>query len=165
MPKAHREFAAWTPQRIISWAAQTGTATAQVSATSSADRSECRAVVVDITAQKQVERALRESERRFRDVAAISADWIWEVDLEGRYTYASESVQTLLGYAPQDILGKTAFDLMPPEEALRVGQEFAAIAMRGRLRAMSRTTRGIATTSASQSSSARRVPLAGPAPG
>ena len=30
MPKAHREFAAWTPQRIISWAAQTGTATAQV---------------------------------------------------------------------------------------------------------------------------------------
>jgi transposase len=30
MPKAHREFAAWTPQRIISWAAQTGPATAQV---------------------------------------------------------------------------------------------------------------------------------------
>ncbi|HCC53520.1 MAG TPA: IS21 family transposase [Desulfobulbaceae bacterium] len=30
MPKAHREFAEWTPQRIISWAAQSGTATAQV---------------------------------------------------------------------------------------------------------------------------------------
>ena len=30
MPKAHREFAEWTPQRIISWASQTGTATAQV---------------------------------------------------------------------------------------------------------------------------------------
>ncbi len=30
MPKAHLEFAAWTPERIISWAAQTGTATAQV---------------------------------------------------------------------------------------------------------------------------------------
>ena len=30
MPKAHREFAEWTPERIISWAAQTGTATAQV---------------------------------------------------------------------------------------------------------------------------------------
>jgi transposase len=30
MPKAHREYASWTPQRIISWAAQTGTATAQV---------------------------------------------------------------------------------------------------------------------------------------
>ncbi len=30
MPKAHREYAEWTPQRIISWAAQTGTATAEV---------------------------------------------------------------------------------------------------------------------------------------
>ena len=30
MPKAHREFAEWTPQRIISWASHTGTATAQV---------------------------------------------------------------------------------------------------------------------------------------
>lgn len=30
MPKAHREFAAWTPQRIVSWAAETGKATARV---------------------------------------------------------------------------------------------------------------------------------------
>lgn len=30
MPKSHREFAEWTPQRLVSWAAQTGTATAQV---------------------------------------------------------------------------------------------------------------------------------------
>jgi transposase len=30
MPKAHREFAEWTPQRIISWAGETGSATAQV---------------------------------------------------------------------------------------------------------------------------------------
>ena len=30
MPKSHLEFAAWTPERIITWAAETGTATAQV---------------------------------------------------------------------------------------------------------------------------------------
>lgn len=30
MPKAHREYAEWTPQRIVAWAAETGTATAQV---------------------------------------------------------------------------------------------------------------------------------------
>lgn len=103
----------------------------RISATLSLDLQECRAVVVDVTAQKEVERALRESERRFRDVADISADWIWEVDMAGRYTYASESVRPLLGYGPEDIIGKTAFELMPPDEALRVGQEFAAIAQRG----------------------------------
>ena len=102
-----------------------------IKAAAVAGAQECIVVAVDITRQKQVERALRESERRFRDVAAISADWIWEVDVEGRYTYASESVRTLLGYAPEDIIGKTAFDLMPPEEAARVGEIFGAIAMRG----------------------------------
>lgn len=103
----------------------------QINAMLSPDRQECRAVVVDITEQKQVARALRESERRFRDVADISADWIWEVDMAGRYTYASESVRGLLGYAPEEIIGKTAFDLMPPDEAVRVREVFAAIAMRG----------------------------------
>lgn len=99
----------------------------RITATLSPDRTECRAVVADVTEQKQAELALRESERRFRDVADISADWIWEVDTDGRYTYASESVRTLLGYAPEDIIGKTAFDLMPPEEAIRVGEAFAGI--------------------------------------
>ena len=104
-----------------------GAQTVRISATLSPDLQECRTVVVDVTAQKEVERALRDSERRFRDVADISGDWIWEVDTDGRYTYASESVRTLLGYAPEDIIGKTAFDLMPPAEAVRVVQAFAGI--------------------------------------
>ena len=103
----------------------------QVSARLSPDRRECRTVVVDISAQKQVERALRESERRFRDIADISADWVWEVDLAGRYTYASENVQKLLGYAPDELIGRTAFELMPADEALRVKQEFDVFARCG----------------------------------
>lgn len=71
---------------------------------------------------------LRESERRFRDIAHISADWIWEVDAAGHYLYASESVNELLGYRPEEIIGKTAFDLMPADEAARVGAVFAEIA-------------------------------------
>lgn len=103
----------------------------QLSARLSPDQRECRTVAVDITGQKQVERALRESERRFRDIADVSADWIWEVDLAGRYTYASENVQKLLGYTPDEFIGRTAFDLMPVDEAVRVEQEFIAYARRG----------------------------------
>ncbi len=103
----------------------------QVSATLSPDQRECRTVAVDITGQKQVERALRLSERRLRDVADVSADWVWEVDLTGRYTYASENVRGLLGYAPDEIIGKTAFELMPADEAVRARQEFDAFVQRG----------------------------------
>lgn len=72
-------------------------------------------------------RELAQSEQRFRDIAHISADWIWEVDATGRYTFASESVYGLLGYQPHELLDKTPFDLMPPDEALRVGAAFGRI--------------------------------------
>ena len=74
--------------------------------------------------------ALGTSEKRFHDIVNASADWVWEVDTQGRYTYVSESVTALLGYTPEELLGKTPFDIMPPEEAARVGAEFAAIAAR-----------------------------------
>ncbi len=84
----------------------------------------------DITERKVAEDALRASEQRFHDIVNASADWIWEVDVQGRYTYASESVHDLLGYAPAEILGMTPFDLMPPAEAERVRDEFADIMAR-----------------------------------
>jgi PAS domain S-box-containing protein len=74
----------------------------------------------DITDRKAAENALRATEQRFHDIVSASADWIWEIDTEHRYTYASESVWDLLGYTPAEILGKTPFDLMPPQEAARV---------------------------------------------
>jgi PAS domain S-box-containing protein len=70
-------------------------------------------------------RRLAENEARYRALVETSPDWIWEVDTQGRYTYASPKVQELLGYAPDEILGRTPFDLMPEEEARRVRSRFA----------------------------------------
>lgn len=70
---------------------------------------------------------LAESEARFRDLAEATSDWIWEVDAEGVYTYASPKVRELLGYEPSEVIGRTPFDLMPPQEAARVGHLFREI--------------------------------------
>jgi PAS domain S-box-containing protein len=80
--------------------------------------------------RRQTLEALRVSEQRFRDIVYTSADWVWEVDGEYRYTYVSESVTGLLGYEPWEILGRRPFDLMPPGEAERVRElvlGFAAV--------------------------------------
>jgi diguanylate cyclase (GGDEF)-like protein/PAS domain S-box-containing protein len=82
----------------------------------------------DITQHKMAAEALRASEHRFRDLVEFSSDWVWEVDAQARYIYASPKVKELLGYAPEEIIGKTPFDLMPAEEAERVGIIFAEIA-------------------------------------
>lgn len=71
--------------------------------------------------------AARKSEDRFRALVETASDWIWEVDTAGRYRYVSARVQNLLGYAPQEVLGKTFFELMPSAEAQRTEQRFGRI--------------------------------------
>jgi PAS domain S-box-containing protein len=82
----------------------------------------------DISKSKQAEEALRESEERCRGLIETTFDWIWEVDANARYTYSSPNVQSLLGFAPKEILGQTPFDLMPEAEANRLRKTFEQIA-------------------------------------
>jgi len=73
----------------------------------------------DITDRMKVEKALLNSEKRFRDISSSMADWIWEIDVEGKYTYCSGKVEEILGYTPEEILGKTPFDFIVPEDTAR----------------------------------------------
>lgn len=70
---------------------------------------------------------IKQSEARFRGLVESSSDWIWEVDAEARYVYASPKIKNFLGYEPTEMLGKTPFDFMHPEEAERVSHEFLSI--------------------------------------
>jgi len=76
--------------------------------------------------QARTHEALRDSEERFRSLVEATTDWIWEVDARCVYTYASPRVKELLGYEPQEVVGKTPFDFMPPEEAERLRPEVLA---------------------------------------
>jgi len=81
-----------------------------------------------ITESKRAAEALSESETRFRNLVETTSDWIWEVNENIVYTYASPKIHGILGYEAAEIIGKTPFDLMPPEEAKRVAELFGPIA-------------------------------------
>jgi PAS domain S-box-containing protein len=82
----------------------------------------------DISARKQDEKSLRVVRGRFRGLVESTSDWIWEVDENAVYTYVSPKVRDILGYEPEEVLGRTPFDLMPPDEAKRVADIFTPIA-------------------------------------
>ncbi|MBN2408644.1 MAG: PAS domain S-box protein [Candidatus Aminicenantes bacterium] len=83
----------------------------------------------DISDQKRILENLKTSEKRFQDIALSSADWIWEVDQDGIYTFASGQVRQILGYEAEEIVGKSPFDLMPKNEAARVRQIFHQLSL------------------------------------
>ena len=82
----------------------------------------------DATARREAEVAVRQSEERYRGLVESTTDYIWEIDESGRYTYYTPAIAKLLGYEPDEIMGRTPFDLMPPAEAERVKEEFGAAA-------------------------------------
>jgi len=86
-----------------------------------------QAVGRDITERKRAEEAVAESRKKFRGLVEKINDWVWEIDADGVYTYSSPRARELLGYAPEEIVGKTPFDFMPPAEAQRVWNTFQPI--------------------------------------
>ena len=81
-------------------------------------------VMEDIAREKD---RYQELEKKFEDIARSSSDFLWEVNKKGEYTYASGRIKKILGYKPEEIIGKTPFDLMEEEDAKRVEKQFIKV--------------------------------------
>lgn len=70
------------------------------------------------------QQALALSEAKFRDLVETSPDWIWEIDIEGRLIYSSPQVETILGYAPEALIGRVYLSLVKPSDAQHAAELF-----------------------------------------
>ncbi|MFX1285949.1 MAG: PAS domain S-box protein [Promethearchaeota archaeon] len=85
----------------------------------------------DITRRKQAELALRESEAQFRIIAETSVDIIYQADLDGTIVYISPAVERILGYTPDQAVGRHFSNFMSPDEAPRATEDFKKIIISG----------------------------------
>jgi PAS domain S-box-containing protein len=74
-----------------------------------------------------LEERLRQSEERFRALTEHSPDGVALLSPEGLILYESPSVTRILGYAPGELLGRNAFELMHPEDIPKVQPLFAQL--------------------------------------
>lgn len=74
-------------------------------------------IIRDISARRQAESALRDSEERFRAIMDHSPALIFIKDLAGRYLQANRQFEIISHLAPGDLVGKTDEEVFPPEQA------------------------------------------------
>ncbi len=76
----------------------------------------------DVTERKEVERALRESEERYRDLFDNASDLICLADAGGRFLYVNKAWQQAMGYGPDEIARMELVDVVHPEDRARFGE-------------------------------------------
>jgi diguanylate cyclase (GGDEF)-like protein/PAS domain S-box-containing protein len=74
----------------------------------------------DVTERIEVEDRLRTSEQRFRAVVQHASDVVTVADADGAIVYTSPSVERVLGYGPDELVGTQTRDLIHPDDVARV---------------------------------------------
>lgn len=73
--------------------------------------------VTDITEQKQAEHAVRDREAYFRALIENASDIVTVLDHAGTIRFISPAVESILGYAPDEVLGRDVFAFVNPADA------------------------------------------------
>src|ERR1700686_688148 len=86
-----------------------------ISATASGGSHLFSAFVRDITERHAAEEALRASEERYRQIVETAFEGVWVIDSNNLTTFLNHRMAEMLGYAPEEMLGKPVLDFMGPD--------------------------------------------------
>ncbi|MBI9075258.1 MAG: PAS domain S-box protein [Desulfatibacillum sp.] len=110
-------------------------------------------IIIDVTEQKEMEQAHKESEEKYRELVENINDVVFALDGKGRCTYISPVVKTIMGVEPESLIGKTLQDFIHKDD-VQISRENAVKIMEGnplqseyRVRAVDGKTRWVRASS------------------
>lgn len=69
----------------------------------------------EVTERKRAELALRESERKYRQIVELAYEGIWVLDRNGFIRFANPKIAEMLGYGPEEMIGRSIYDFVDRE--------------------------------------------------
>lgn len=84
----------------------------------------------DITTQKNFETLLIESNRRFDSFIEIAEEWVWELDKIGTFVFSNLAIWPIIGYQPEEILGKNLLYFVSEEDRNKTETELIDYAIK-----------------------------------
>ncbi len=75
---------------------------------------------LDITERMAAKESLEKNEEKYRLLAEYSTDMISRHDADGVYTYVSPACRSLMGYDPEELIGRSAYELFHPDDLEKI---------------------------------------------
>ncbi len=82
-------------------------------------------VAIDVTEQTAAKEALRKSKEQYQDLVENINDVIYAIDGEGIITYISPVIESVLGYRPDELIGKSFFDFIYYQDLDRMKEDYS----------------------------------------
>jgi PAS domain S-box-containing protein len=85
-----------------------------------------------VSSNKKIDESMLESDAKYKKLLEGVPDLVWEFDENENFTFCSESYEHILGYKPEELLGKSAYSIMPKEDVQKAKEEFDDIKLKRR---------------------------------
>ncbi|MGH3022132.1 MAG: PAS domain S-box protein [Gaiellaceae bacterium] len=84
------------------------------------------AIGQDITERKRAEATVRESEAKFRTFVETTEEWVWAADARNIHTYSNPAVERILGWSPEEFVGRDWLDFVVQEDRDEIAEAVEA---------------------------------------
>jgi PAS domain S-box-containing protein len=87
-------------------------------------RKHLKTLEAELSDRKKIEQDLKQQLKDYRQMVENINDVVFQLDIEGRFTYVSRVIEYMTGYKPKELLGRQFYEFIHPEDLPFLQEKF-----------------------------------------